>query len=118
MGLGTLRRHWEPSEDEGEVTTTSDLAPSGDVQTDGTENAGEGQEQSDGTDTSSEDTGNTEEHTDEDSTKGEGAEDAPIPPARSASKKDWVAFYEATGQTIPDDATRDSLAEAVLEPKE
>lgn len=118
MGIGTLRRHWESSEDEGEVTTASDLAPSGEVQEDGTENTGEGQEKSDGDDTSTEDTGNTAENTDKDSTEGEGAENAPQPPTRSASKKDWVAFYEATGQTIPEDVTRDSLAEAVLGPKE
>jgi len=39
-------------------------------------------------------------------------------PARSASKADWVAFYEATDREVPEGATRDSLAEGVLGPKE
>lgn len=111
MGIGTLRRHWS-SEDTEEITTASTPSETGEVGEDGTENAGEVQE------TANDQTSTGTEDTDKDQTEGEGAEDAPQPPARSASKKDWVAFYEATGQTIPEDATRDSLAEAVLGPKE
>lgn len=86
MGIGTLRRHWS-SEDTEEVTTASTPSETGEVEEDGTENAGE-------------------------------AQGGAVTPARSATKKDWVSYYEANGLNIPEDATRDLLAEAILGPKE
>lgn len=36
-------------------------------------------------------------------------EDVPEPPARSASKADWLAFLEGEGVEVDEDLTRDNL---------
>lgn len=131
-----------PEQAEGEVETTDpgQNPPDGsEVQTDPTETQTEGTEPGSGdqtsTDESQESTGESTEGDPEDQTEGSESEEAPegdpedaetgeapteLPPtpARNASKTVWLEFYGITGRDVPENATRDSLAEAVLGPKE